>query len=462
MRTHRVHPTRALTLGGLTLGSLLLASVPALAYDAVPSAANAACTPASQTVTAGSTLRNLTCTFSYSNADGSPATGAPFTARSTQARTVGTPPTVTDKFGQAVVTFAFLTACDNAGTAQQPTLSGSVGGIVAQATAIGNCTAGVAGATQPAATACAFNQTLTGGINGREDLCTFHSDAANLNGVTFSLSALGGNQSAAIVRSDSAPDARGDFTATVDYYGGDTYTITAALRNGDGTAGPTASETGSGSGTGTEAAYSAVAQAANVRSLVSYTVLSATALTDDGTTHFAGDVGVDTAAAMTTVTSANISGGTKHIADGQSHQANLDGKRAYDAIGALPYDHTFTGDLNGKTFTPGVYYTAAAFTLTGTLTLDGQGNPDAIFVFKVDAALNTEAGSHLVLTNGAKASNVIYWVNGAAGTGADSNFEGSILSYGAITIGNGTAFHGSLYSRAAITLCHNKMTAPFA
>ena len=462
MRTTRTHAARALALTGLSLGSLVAAGLPALAYDTVPAAANAACTPASQTVTAGNTLRNLTCTFSYSDASGGPVVAAPFTASSSHARTVGTPPARTDKFGQAVVTFAFLAPCDLAGGTQQPTLFGSVGGVRAQATALGNCTAGVAGATQAAATACAFSQTLTGGINGREDLCTFHTDAANLNGVTFALTALGGNRSAAIVRSDSAPDAHGNFTATVDYYGGDTYTITAALRNSDGSPGPTASQTGSGSGAGTEASYSAVAQAANVRSLVSYTVLSATALTDDGTTHFAGDVGVDTAAAMTTVNSANIRGGLPHTADAESHQANLDGKRAYDAIGALPYDHTFSGDLNGLRLTPGVYYTAAAFTLTGTLTLDGQGDPDAIFIFKVDSALNTAAGSHLVLINGAKASNVIYWVNGAAGTGANSNFEGSILSYGAVTIGNGTAFHGSIYSQAAITLCANKMTAPFA
>ena len=55
-----------------------------------------------------------------------------------------------------------------------------------------------------------------------------------------------------------------------------------------------------------------------------------------------------------------------------------------------------------------------------------------------------------------------YWVNGAFGSGANSDFAGSVLAYGAITIGAGTSFQGNLYSMVAITMCSNSMRAPFA
>ena len=505
MSSYRPRTVRPLAVTLLALGAVLAAGLPAQAYGPPPSVGTAACTPAAQSANAGSAPQELTCTFTYtdgerdSSGQGKPSVGQPFRVTSTGVSPVGTPPAVTDANGQAVVKFAYLT-CGAAGGTQHADVNGYAQTTLAQGAAEATCQPGLtpnsatanpspgadtppddqattanpspstkalpenqAGATERVAPNCVFSRTLPTGINGREDVCTFHTSGHNVNGISYALAHGLGNSSAILVRWDSAPDLKGYFTATVDYYGGDDYTMTAGLRNLNGTLGLTATEQGSTSGNVETVRRAADARAANVRSLVRYSVLSATAVTDDGTSTFSGDVGVDTAAAMTTVTRANIATGYEaRIANDKTRQAHLDGQRAYDAIAALPAVGAFSGDLNGRTFTPGVYYTGDAFTLSGTLILDGQGDPNAVFIFKVDAALNTAAGSHLKLINGASASNVTYWVNGAAGTGADSSFEGSILSFGAITIGNGTAFHGNVYSMAAITLCNNKMRAPFA
>jgi hypothetical protein len=94
------------------------------------------------------------------------------------------------------------------------------------------------------------------------------------------------------------------------------------------------------------------------------------------------------------------------------------------------------------------------------MTLNGGGDPNAVFVFQVEAALNTGASSAIVLTNGAKASNVFWQVLGAANTGAGSSFAGTIMASGAITLGAGASVYGRALSLAAITLAANTVTVP--
>jgi hypothetical protein len=101
----------------------------------------------------------------------------------------------------------------------------------------------------------------------------------------------------------------------------------------------------------------------------------------------------------------------------------------------------------GETLTPGVYSTATASALDGNLTLDAQGNSNAMFVFKIGAALSSVAGTNIILLNGALASN-IYWVaEGAISIGVSSNIKGTLLSNsGAVTIGNNSILQGSAFT----------------
>jgi hypothetical protein len=92
------------------------------------------------------------------------------------------------------------------------------------------------------------------------------------------------------------------------------------------------------------------------------------------------------------------------------------------------------------------------------MTLDAEGNPDAVFIFRVDGAMNTEAGSRVLLVNGAAASNVFWQVTGAAGTGGLSAFSGTIVATGAITLGAGSTLAGRALSRGTVTMTDNTIT----
>jgi hypothetical protein len=111
-------------------------------------------------------------------------------------------------------------------------------------------------------------------------------------------------------------------------------------------------------------------------------------------------------------------------------------------------------DLSGKIFTPGVYESPAAWSISSDVTLDGLGAENAVFVFRNVGAITTAASINIILTNGALPKNV-YWVTDAAfTTGASSNFAGRVLSTGAATLGASTHFRGQILAGpdAAITL----------
>jgi hypothetical protein len=100
---------------------------------------------------------------------------------------------------------------------------------------------------------------------------------------------------------------------------------------------------------------------------------------------------------------------------------------------ALPVDNStraLTFGL-GEILTPGVYSLAGAISVSGSLTLDGGGDPNAVFVISTAAALGIVAGANIELINGAKSSNV-YW-----------------MAAGAVTVGAGTTISGTMISTAA-------------
>ena len=102
---------------------------------------------------------------------------------------------------------------------------------------------------------------------------------------------------------------------------------------------------------------------------------------------------------------------------------------------------------NGETLLPGVYSAGAAASINGSLILDAQGNPNALFIFKIGGALTAAAGTTVVLTNGALASNVIWIANGAVAMAAGTTMNGTLIGYdGAVSMGAGCVLNGSLYS----------------
>ena len=93
--------------------------------------------------------------------------------------------------------------------------------------------------------------------------------------------------------------------------------------------------------------------------------------------------------------------GTIHAADAVALAAQTAVTTAYNSLASQPCTQDLTGqDLGGLTLTPGVYCFSSSAQLTGTLTLDAQGNANAVFIFKTGSTLTTASGSSVVLING--------------------------------------------------------------
>jgi uncharacterized repeat protein (TIGR01451 family) len=185
-----------------------------------------------------------------------------------------------------------------------------------------------------------------------------------------------------------------------------------------------------------------------------------------GLTVVTGDLGVSPGIPPSVVGfPAGVASGTIHAADQTAAQAQTDLTTAYDTAVSAPCDDTIAGDLNGLTLTPGVYCAGAAIAITGTLTLDLNGDPNAFFLFKIDAALNPAAGAIVrVINTGAGnetcAPNTFWQVAGAVTLGANSSFTGDLLANAAITAGASATVSGRALSRSGtVTLSANAVSA---
>ncbi len=103
---------------------------------------------------------------------------------------------------------------------------------------------------------------------------------------------------------------------------------------------------------------------------------------------------------------------------------------------------TTLGDIAGNPyvlgdnyFTPGVYQSLTSILITGDITLDGQGDPNALFIFQSASTLTTADAipTRILLINGAKASNVWWQVASSATLGTGTEFRGNILAASNIT-----------------------------
>lgn len=183
------------------------------------------------------------------------------------------------------------------------------------------------------------------------------------------------------------------------------------------------------------------------------------AVTDNNLSTLSGDLG-SLGGAVTGFTNSTVRGET-HAGDSVASKVSAAFQSAYDDALRRTMYTTFEDDQIGKTFLAGVHRTGAAFNLSGgVLTLDAQGDPNAVFIFQVNGALNTAAHSSIQLSHGAQAANVYWQVNGAAGTGADSSFVGTILANGAITIGARGTLNGRALASGAVTLATNTIWLP--
>ena len=195
----------------------------------------------------------------------------------------------------------------------------------------------------------------------------------------------------------------------------------------------------------------------------SFGVLAGSAITNTGATTINGSAGGDVGESPGTsfVGQAGVTmSGAVHLGDAVAITAQNDLTTAYnDAAGRLPVT-TVPTELGGTTLIPGVYDSAnGTFQITGPLTLDAQGDPNAVFIFKTASTLITAVGSSVNFINGAQPCHVYWQVGSSATLGASSLFAGHLMALTSITANTGATIHGQLLARnGAVTLDTNTIT----
>ncbi len=206
----------------------------------------------------------------------------------------------------------------------------------------------------------------------------------------------------------------------------------------------------------------------NLGSAGNFAVLAGAEVTSTGNSVVTGDLGVWSGTSVTGFQGIAPGGpgvvhGNIHAGDSTAQIAQGDLTTAYnDAAGRTlaPIDVS-DADLGGRTLAPGLYKSTGTLALTGTVTLDAQGDENGVWIFQVTSSLDTATGSQVTLSGGAKASNIFWQVGSSATLGTTTAFQGTILANQSITLANGATVQGRLLARiAAITLDTNVITIP--
>jgi len=215
----------------------------------------------------------------------------------------------------------------------------------------------------------------------------------------------------------------------------------------------------------------------NLGTASSFAILAGSGITDSGgASTITGNVGLSptTGAAITGLTAGQVSG-TIYAVDAAGPAGSVNNPAllttaknnltaAYlDAAGRSPATTLVGGNnqLGGQTLIPGVYTFGSASTanLIGTLTLNAQGNPNAVWIFQATSDLITASGSKVNLINGADSCDIFWQVLSSATLGTGTAFAGNILALTSITLGTGATLDGSaLAQNGAVTLDHNTIT----
>jgi hypothetical protein len=205
-------------------------------------------------------------------------------------------------------------------------------------------------------------------------------------------------------------------------------------------------------------------QAIALGTAAQFEVLAGSTVTNTGPTIITGgNLGLSPGTAVTGFPPGTlIAPAVMEISNSIAAQAELDLTIAYNDAASLPNGAALPADLAGLTLTPGLYTNATTVMLSaGNLTLDGQGNANAVFIFQVGSTLTTLGSTQIVLTGGAQAANVFWQVGSSATLGTSSVFEGTILSLQSISLNTGATLVGRALARnGQVTLEANAVTAP--
>lgn len=210
---------------------------------------------------------------------------------------------------------------------------------------------------------------------------------------------------------------------------------------------------------------SAYASAINVNlgTAGTFAVLAGQTVTNTGATIVDGNVGVAPGSAITGVPPAVVvPPSTQYAGDAVALPAQNDLTTGYNfAAGeACPALNNLTGtDLGGLTLLPGVYCFTSGAGLTGTLTLNDEGDSNSVFVFQIGDTLITQSASSVVFINGSQGD--VYWQVGSSATlGSTTSFEGNILAHDSISLDTGATIScgSALAETGGVTMETNQIS----
>jgi Ice-binding-like len=188
-----------------------------------------------------------------------------------------------------------------------------------------------------------------------------------------------------------------------------------------------------------------------------FSVLAGSTVTNTGPTTMFGDLGLSPGSS---VTGAPQVLGQTHIDDAVAIEAKNNLTTAYNDAASRPSNGSAGTDLAGQTFSPGVRTASSSLLLSsGSVTLNAEGNPNAVFIFQIGSTLITGSNTSVSLINGAQACNVFWQVGSSATLGTGTRFVGTIMASASITANTAATIHGRLLAQtAAVTLEDNTIT----
>ncbi len=213
-------------------------------------------------------------------------------------------------------------------------------------------------------------------------------------------------------------------------------------------------------------ALPAAAQASpvNLGTVGPFVVLGGAAVTNTGPSVLNGNLGVSPGTSLVGFGLPAVVNGATHDNDAVAANAKDDLTTAYDVAAGQPVAgaNNLTGtNLGNRTLTAGAYRYSSSAGLTGQLTLNAQGDPNAQFVFEIGSTLTTASASSVILVNGASPCNVYWQVGSSATLGSTTAFQGNVMALTSISLNNGASVVGRLLARnGSISLINNVLSRP--
>jgi hypothetical protein len=195
-----------------------------------------------------------------------------------------------------------------------------------------------------------------------------------------------------------------------------------------------------------------------------FVVLGGTKVTNVGPSVLNGNLGISPGTELEGFGLPAVINGSTHATDQVAAKAQLDLTTAYDTAAGqpvLPANDLSGTDLGGLKLAPGTYRYNAAALMTGALTLDAEGDPNAEFVFQIGSQLTTESASSVVLVNGASPCNVYWQVGSSAVLGTTTAFQGTLMALTSISLNSKATVVGRMLARnGQVSLIENTLTRP--